>query len=341
MKIDRETSAMIDNFIATKGVTRCPPAAVAPGTALLAKDAKLAEHVERQQAQSADWKSRGAQTRKATAAKSKANKPKDDKPKPAKLVAAPAFFPGPKPEMAWLPVGRLKVDERYQRPLGAAHARRLAAGFKWAHFQPLTVAPGTGGEHWDVIDGQHRLQAALTIPQIAELPCYVVPAPSLREQATAFLAVNTAHRTLWAIDKFKAALAAGEGEAMAIRRILDELGIKLIGAVPHPVPMATRSVSTVIKAFRVCGPTAFREGLAAIAEAWPKEPEGFAESYISALPRIFLTGGARVKRDKVVGLLRKLDPGKFYRDQLASGRKIHKSGSAMVFAELSRIILGA
>lgn len=73
------------------------------------------------------------------------------------------FDPGPRPELTWLPVGRLDIDPAYQRAIDTRRSQRLigkiAANFRWAAFQAILAGP-SGPERWLIIDGQHRVAAA-------------------------------------------------------------------------------------------------------------------------------------------------------------------------------------
>ena len=243
--------------------------------------------------------------------------------------------------MAWLTPGELVVDHSYQRPLSDKQARALAAGFKWAHFQPLTVAKTIDGKY-AVIDGQHRLQAALRIPAIVELPCYIVGAHDARQQADAFVAVNTMQRKLWAVDRFKAAIVAGDATAVGIKGVVEKLGIGLMASngATGPKPMTTRSVQTLMAAYRAQGHQAFSLGLTALAQAWPKESEGFAECYVSALPRIFKLE-PQLSVPGAADLLRKVNPTTFRTHCIRLGRDRGKSGSKTVFEELHALMKAA
>ncbi|WP_298981525.1 ParB N-terminal domain-containing protein [uncultured Roseibium sp.] len=129
------------------------------------------------------------------------------------------FSPGSAPILQWIKIDLLVVDDSYQRPLERGNRtaiRKIAANFSWAMFSPVFVAPVEGGKY-AIIDGQHRTHAAAACG-IDQVPCQIVPM-TLREQASAFAAVNgnVTRVTPWQI--YKAALAAGEGWATNARDI--------------------------------------------------------------------------------------------------------------------------
>lgn len=124
---------------------------------------------------------------------------------------------GPRPELLLVPVARLVIDDSYQRPVTAAGRRairRIADGWDWSRFQPIVVAPSTGG-CYAVIDGQHRAHAA-ALCGIAELPAMAVEVDK-PAQAAAFAAINRDRIKPDGLSIYRAELAAGAEWAMAVR----------------------------------------------------------------------------------------------------------------------------
>ena len=114
------------------------------------------------------------------------------------------------PVLDWIPIDRLVVDDRYQRPLtraGWQTIRRIAEDFRWTRFSPVLVAPLPGGL-WAIIDGQHRTHAAAICGQ-EKVPCMSVHMDTA-EQAQAFAGVNGTVTRITVHHVYKAALAAGE-----------------------------------------------------------------------------------------------------------------------------------
>ena len=114
------------------------------------------------------------------------------------------------PVLDWIPIERLVVDDRYQRPLtraGWQTIRRIAEDFRWSRFSPVLVAPLPEGL-WAIIDGQHRTHAAAICGQ-KKVPCMAVSMDAA-EQAHAFAGVNGMVTRITIHHVYKAALAAGE-----------------------------------------------------------------------------------------------------------------------------------
>lgn len=136
--------------------------------------------------------------------------------------------PGPAPQLQWLPINQLVVDDSYQRELKTGNwktIRKIAANFLWSRFSPVFVAPVEGGDY-AIIDGQHRTHAA-ALAGIEQVPCQVVHM-TREEQAAAFAAVNgmVTRVTNWQI--YKAALAANEGWATTLAKVAADAGCRLM-----------------------------------------------------------------------------------------------------------------
>jgi hypothetical protein len=143
--------------------------------------------------------------------------------------------PGPRPEIAWLPVDRLTVDHRYQRTLESRRSQKLieaiAGDFRWSAFQAI-LAVRSEGQALKIIDGQHRVEAARRAG-VTEVPGVVLPLASLAEQAAAFVRANTDRVAVNEFALHHARLAAGDPEAEAIDRLCRTAGV----AIPrYPIP---------------------------------------------------------------------------------------------------------
>lgn len=135
---------------------------------------------------------------------------------------------GPAPMLQWIEIANLVVDDSYQRELKIGNwkaIRRIARDFSWSRFSPVFVAPVEGGA-FAIIDGQHRTHAAAMCGMTA-VPCQVVQM-TREEQAASFAAVNglVTKVTLWQI--LKAAVAAGEGWAVACAEACTDAGCTLM-----------------------------------------------------------------------------------------------------------------
>ncbi len=121
----------------------------------------------------------------------------------------------PAPMLDWLAIANLRMDDRYQRPLGQHNwqaIRKIAQRFDWCAFSPVLVAPLEGGLY-AVIDGQHRVHAA-ALAGIQQVPAMIVQV-ARAHQALAFVKVNSGIRVS-PHQTYRAELAAHHREALAI-----------------------------------------------------------------------------------------------------------------------------
>ncbi|MEJ6397025.1 ParB/RepB/Spo0J family partition protein [Yoonia sp. 208BN28-4] len=133
-----------------------------------------------------------------------------------------------RPEMMWIPIDQLVLDDDFQRPLARANwtaIRRIAAAFNWAHFTPVIVAPVADGM-FAIIDGQHRTHAALMVSR-SDVPCMVVDL-TVPEQAAAFAAINGQVTAVSAFHIYKAALCAREAWAVTCDAVVRDAGCQLM-----------------------------------------------------------------------------------------------------------------
>lgn len=139
--------------------------------------------------------------------------------------------PGGAPELKWIAVADLVVDDAYQRPItraGQRNIQKIAANFRWACFAPVICARREDGR-FAIVDGQHRATAAM-LAGVSKIPCLVITAPQA-EQAASFAAINGAVTQISRLALHKAALAAGEAEALRIHAVAEAAGVTVM---PYP-----------------------------------------------------------------------------------------------------------
>lgn len=140
---------------------------------------------------------------------------------------------GPLPDLDWVPVSLMRVDAAYQRSLeserSVALIRRIAAGWSWAKYQPVNAARRPG-DLYAVIDGQHRLAAALLRGDIPNLPCYVMPRMSLADEAGAFMALNRDRVQVHQTALLKARLTSGDPDARRVVEVCAVAGVRLVSS---------------------------------------------------------------------------------------------------------------
>jgi hypothetical protein len=170
----------------------------------------------------------------------------------------------------------LRVDPTYQRDIASegsqALIRKLAVKWNWDLCQPLVVARRRDFvDRLFVIDGQHRLAAAKLRGDIPALPCVIVDYDSTEAEAASFVTLNQQRRPLSKLDLFKAAVASGDAEAVAVARTMAEAGLTIA---PHGNPISWKpgmvsNIGGLQASYRVLGPKVAARAMAALATAWP------------------------------------------------------------------------
>lgn len=117
----------------------------------------------------------------------------------------------------------LQIHPAYQRDLIASKVKEITANWSWVAAGAIVVGE-RGGEFW-VIDGQHRAQAAKRRSDITHLPCVVFQTEGVKQEAIAFLDLNTGRKPVTSLGKFKAMIAAGDEAACMAHKILESLGV--------------------------------------------------------------------------------------------------------------------
>lgn len=229
-------------------------------------------------------------------------------PDAAPPYITPNVEPGPKPELKWVPLARLSVDRRYQRELGAtnrAHINRIAREFRWGLCQPLCVAKVDGG--YTIIDGQHRFEAAKKHPEVEQLPCWVIDAENLADQARAFEALNSARIGVSRLQRFWASLAAGDPMAVRIKGLCDRAGVLIARTAQKDLPPRTLGCTFTLEKLTPLGDAAITTGLKLILEAQGDVETAFRSNVVAALVKIIAEDGKDFDRSRWLTALQSID----------------------------------
>lgn len=125
-------------------------------------------------------------------------------------------------ELLYLAKTLLEIDHTYQRSAKNARVLKLAKRWNWLACGVLIVAKRNG--RYYVVDGQHRLMAALKRSDIERLPCIVFESAEMRDEAVAFRDVQKERRPITTFEQWNAELAAQDEAVLFAHAIITNAG---------------------------------------------------------------------------------------------------------------------
>jgi len=134
--------------------------------------------------------------------------------------------PGEVPVLDWIEVDKIGVEETYQRPLDLNKVEDMVKDFTWRLFGALVVVPQADGTY-HAADGQHRLEAARMHPMVSFVPCVIVKAEDIQEEASVFVGVNRNRKAVTSLELFFAMLTAGDDDATTILQVCQRAGVRI------------------------------------------------------------------------------------------------------------------
>jgi len=206
----------------------------------------------------------------------------------------------------------LKIDDSYQRSTdtGPSRAliRKIANGWDWRMCMPLVVSKREDGSLW-VIDGQHRLAAALMRGDIPFLPCCVGVYAGVADEAAMFVAMNRARRAMNRLDDFHAAQAGADPDAMAVAALITTAGFTVSRKTGSAAwaPGEVAFTSAIAKVRRRWGDEIAANALALLAEAFPGQRLVAGSSVFTATCSVLADPPAEFDRARLLAALRTFD----------------------------------
>jgi hypothetical protein len=220
----------------------------------------------------------------------------------------PPYDIGDAATIEWLPVTRLYVDHRYQRPLALYRSRDIAAAFNPAAVGLLFVNRRADGT-LAVYDGQTRLEA-LRLRGAQVVLCRVVSGLSETEEAQAFVDCNRIRGSVAAIYLYRAQLAFGDPTACAIQALLDARGLMVseyrTRDIPRPVISAVGALDYIL---RSQGEAILAQTLDTLQMAWPGyEQDIYTRDILRATASVLNLKGRQITVEALAALLGTLGP---------------------------------
>lgn len=258
----------------------------------------------------------------------------------AKTFSREAMQPpkGLMPTVQYCLVDQLEVDETYQRSIDNNESQALIAhialNWHWGRAQLLNVSRRDG--RLFVVDGQHRLQAAKLRGDIQQLPCLVEEFASVAEEAQLFDDLNGKRRPVSALDKFRAALVAGDPDCMAIGAAMERAGLTLArhGNPNAWEPGQISNIGGIKQSWKSWGPAATELAMVLLADAFKGQVLIYAGTIFPGLAAVCAgdPGKATIDDDKLSVLIRALGSKSQDEWRKAALREMARTGDGRVVA---------
>lgn len=115
---------------------------------------------------------------------------------------------------------KLMIDHSYQRNASKGRVKLINKDWSWLACGVIIVASREEGLF--VVDGQHRVLAALSRADIEMLPCMVFKIKTIEKEAKGFLTAQVGRKPLTSYDKFSAQIIAGDENAIFVNQLLEK-----------------------------------------------------------------------------------------------------------------------
>lgn len=242
---------------------------------------------------------------------------------------------GAPPELAWIEIGKIFVDESYQRPIKPRRVQQILKDFTWAQFGALMLVAREDGR-FAVYDGQHRFEAARQHPAIDAVPAAIVVLDQAFEEAQNFLGVNINRSAISTVEKYWAGIEAGDKQMMQICAVLEEAGCEVvpIGS-KSAAPGRTSAITAIERAIRSYGDAAVTQACQTLREAWPKDVSGLNGSMIQALARLFRNNRRAIDQQRMVTKLH----GKDRKILVADAETFRKMGGGDAALNIAKVLV--
>lgn len=129
-------------------------------------------------------------------------------------------------ELVWLAKETLHIDHSYQRKAKPQRVLALASRWSWVACGTITVAKRREDQRFYVVEGQHRVLAALKRADIKELPCIVFETEGAMQEAGGFFDANTNRRMPTSLEKWNAQLLRGDKNTVFVNELITKAGRK-------------------------------------------------------------------------------------------------------------------
>ena len=214
---------------------------------------------------------------------------------------------GDKPEMAWVDINKLDIDNTYQRNTNSTRSKenikKIMNNFSWEEFTPITVVKTEKGTY-NIIDGQHRYKAAVAPGDIKELPCWIIKKTSVKEQADTFIGINKNRVSTNPYDLYKAQIAAENPDAIMIDNFCNKAGIIIPFDGYCSQPCMTLAISTLKKHLKMHNDVYLLQAIKNIRKVFPEKKSQLKSDILNTIVNLKILYGEKIKDEDIQNTLR-------------------------------------
>ena len=189
---------------------------------------------------------------------------------------------GVPPESTFVNVNLIDVDRQYQRALREVLVNRILRKFQWSRFGAIVLAKKNGGRFM-VVEGQHRVEAAKRHPDINAVPAVVFEFASLEEEAKSFVGINRDRQAVSSVDRYWAAVTAGNPTALHVAAILKKAECDIVREHGAAQPGHTHAVTALERSIKNFGDEATVRALRILCATWPDDKDALRGTLITAV----------------------------------------------------------
>lgn len=192
---------------------------------------------------------------------------------------------------------------RYNRKVDEKRVKHIAKNFDDRLFGQLVVS--NRGKKTYVIDGQHRLRAAIE-KGIKEVPCIVLYGLDEKEEADLYIQYNKERVALKPYDYFEARCVAGEPKALDIKDTVESAGFSIRSGADY-----LQCIQSIEKYYDSFGKYALFDALKIIKKAWPDNRQARQRNVILAVVKFIKENNGNIDQSDLAKRLSKVNIGNF------------------------------
>ena len=234
-------------------------------------------------------------------------------------------------QLCTLKLDELRIDPSYGRTPVAARVRRMTETWSEPAAGVLMVSHRfqDGGSFY-LLDGGHRCAAAKAVGYTQFL-CCVYEHLTVAMESDIWTLCNTDRRNPTAMQRYKAALVAGDPDAIGITAAAKkaQCTVPIISPGGQRHPSILMAHGAMLKIYKELGPAHLIKAIEVCREAWPDDRDGTAASMIAGVSN-FLGKYPEVNQHTLAQKLRLTRPALILGDAAALSRTFKGSRNVLV-----------